>query len=131
MSHVHITSDGVVIGTLFLDHHGHVADDGTPAAINAMDHTNHGHRREDGQQALDAIVAHLDKALLVGAHHCHEDHRHGTATSFPVPEDEEGYSDDRSSTEPTPQDPWPEFGELTNEDKHQDIAWSDDGHGLQ
>lgn len=70
MSHVHITSNGEMVGTLFLDRHGHVADDGSPAAQNAIDHTNHGLRREHGQAALDAIVRHFDRSTLVGAYHC-------------------------------------------------------------
>jgi hypothetical protein len=75
MSHAHITSSGEIIGTLYLDKTGHVADDGTPAAKNAIDYTNHGCRRENGQAALDAIVAHLGRSTLVGAHHCDEAHR--------------------------------------------------------
>jgi hypothetical protein len=75
MTHVHITSGGKIIGTLYLDENGYVADDGTIAAKNAIDYTNHGRRRVDGQVALDAIVAHLDRSTLVGAHHCDEDHQ--------------------------------------------------------
>ncbi|HLI78029.1 MAG TPA: hypothetical protein VKV02_13875 [Acidobacteriaceae bacterium] len=70
MSHVHITSNGKMVGTLFLDEEGHVTDDGSPAAQNAIDHTNHGCRREHGQAALDAIVRHLDRSTLVSARHC-------------------------------------------------------------
>jgi hypothetical protein len=73
MTHLHITSGGKIIGTLYLDENGHVADDGSKAAINAMDFTNHKHKREDGQAALAAIVAHLDRSTLVGAHHCDAD----------------------------------------------------------
>lgn len=73
VSHVHITSKGEIVGTLFLDEQGHVADDGSPAAHNAIDFTNHGFRRDDGQAALDAIVIHLDRSTLAGAHHCRKE----------------------------------------------------------
>jgi hypothetical protein len=75
VAHIHVTSNGNVIGTLTLGERGSVVDDGTPAAKNAIDHMNHGRSREDGQVALDAIVAHLDRSTLVGAHHCDEDHQ--------------------------------------------------------
>lgn len=124
MSHVHITHKGQIYGTLSLDENGHVVDDGSPAAINAIDHTNHGHKREHGQAALDAIVRHLDSSTLVGAHHCDEDHGHA---------DEHGRHKERSrrdSTEPTPQDAWPDWGELNNDQSRHDIQWGDSGHGL-
>lgn len=73
MAHIHITRDGTIVGTLALDGDGHVVDDGTPAAINAIEHMNHGRSRWDGQRALDAVVDHLDRATLVGAHHCDAD----------------------------------------------------------
>jgi hypothetical protein len=78
--HIHVTRNAEIVGTLYLEVNGHVADDGTPAAKNAIDYTNHGCRREDGQIALDAIVAHLGRSTLVGAHHCHEDHRESGAS---------------------------------------------------
>jgi hypothetical protein len=131
MSHVHIIDDTGVIGTLFLDRKGHVADDGSAAASNAIDYTPHGHKREDGQAALDAIVEHLGRSTYVGARHCNIDHRHATtkgeADQLEAAEDG---SSDRASTQPTPQDPWPEWGELTNEEKHHEIQWGDSGHGL-
>jgi hypothetical protein len=73
--HVHLTQNAQVVGTLFLDERGRVVDDGSTAARNAMDNTNHGFQREHGQAALDGIVAHFDRSTYVGAHHCREDHR--------------------------------------------------------
>jgi hypothetical protein len=48
--HIHVTRNAEIVGTLYLEVNGHVADDGTPAAKNAIDYTNHGSLTWEGQR---------------------------------------------------------------------------------
>lgn len=113
--HIHlIDHHGRIVGTAYLGEDGYVKDDGTPSAINAIDHTPHGHTREDGEDLLKAIVRHLDNSTMVGAYHCDEDDIPGHHKA----------KDEPSSTEPTPvnnpDDHWPDFGE-TPPDKNRKV----------
>ncbi len=79
LPNVHILDHGRVIGTLSL-HNGHVIDDGSIAAQNAIEMNHEGLQRHHGQALLDSIVTKLDKATLVHAVHCDKPHhRHAAA----------------------------------------------------
>lgn len=107
MKHIHITENGEVIGTVYLDKDGVVKGDGTPAAHNAIHNINHGLKPEHGEKLLHAIIQKLDSATMVNARECNDpDCPH-------LKHHEE--SDIGSSTQPTevnnPEDHWPEYGE--------------------
>ena len=65
MSHVHILEHNHILGTLSLDNHGHVVDDGSIAAKNALEMNHHDLQRHHGQALLDSIVEKLDKATNI------------------------------------------------------------------
>lgn len=118
MRHIHITSDGDVIGTVFLDHDGIVKDDGTPAAINAVHHMNHkGLKPEHGEKLLQSILKKLDRATLIGGHECND------PDCKLLHDAEEDPEDFWTSTEPSevnnPDDHWPDWGEQNPAEKHQ------------
>ena len=120
-AHIHIRDAGGVIGTVRLDEHGRVEGD-TAAAKHFIKHYSKG--AQSHEDIMKAIVNGLDNSTYMAADLCNNHHE---AKVAPIPKEEE---DDESSTEPTevnnPADHWPDYGDVSDSDRHRDPEISND-----
>lgn len=106
MNSVKILENGDLLATLTVKSGQVVAD--TPIGDYVIDQMKHGHKREDGEKLLHAVVAYLDSSTMLAA--------------VPSDEDEPDPEDFWTSTEPSevnnPDDHWPDHGEQNPAEKH-------------